>query len=318
MNFKYRNLFDFSIILILFILFFYWISFPAPKDFPVNGFVQIEDGLSVLQAGEALKKGNVIRSCTIFVLLSKIMGIEKKIKSGEYFFEKPISVVEVIKRLGDGNYGLRQKKITITEGAALKDIVNIFKDFNNFKEEEFYLITKDPSLEGYLFPDTYFVLPSIDATGVVKIMKINFEEKINSLKEEIEKNNHNLNEIITMASLIEKEVSNFDDKKIVSGILWKRIGKGMPLQVDAIFVYLLGKTSAELTLDDLKIDSQYNTYTNKGLPPTPICNPGLESIEATLRPIDSSYFYYLSDKEGNIHFAKNFEEHKINKNKYLR
>lgn len=250
----------------------------------------------MFQVGEKLKGDNVIRSRTVFALLARIMGLEKEIKSGEYFFEKPVSVVEIIKKLGAGDFGVRQLKVTIPEGAALKDVAEIFNDFKNFKEDEFYLIAKDPSLEGYLFPDTYFVLPNIDAAGVVKIMKANFEKKISGLEQEIQNSGHGLNEIITMASIIEKEVFENEDKKIVSGILWKRMKKGMPLQVDAA----------------------YDTYLYKGLPPAPICNPGLESIEAALRPADSPYFYYLSDKEGNTHFAKTFEEHKLNKIKYLR
>lgn len=276
------------------------------------------EGSSVLQVGEKLKEDNVIRSRTIFVVLAKMMGLEKEIKSGDYFFEKPMSIAEIIKRLGSGDFGLKQIKVTIPEGAALKDIARIFENFENFDENEFYLFAKDPSLEGYLFPDTYFVSPAIDASGVIKIMKTNFEKKISDFEEKIKESKHNLNEIIIMASLIEKEVSSLEDKKIVSDILWKRLEIGMPLQVDAVFLYLLGKKSSELTADDLKIDSPYNTYLYRGLPPTPICNPGLEAIEAAIYPADSLYLYYLSGKDGGTYFAKTFEEHKINKSKYLK
>ncbi len=250
----------------------------------------------MLQVGEKLKEDKVVRSTVVFVLLARIMGLEKEIKSGEYFFDKPVSVVEIIKRLGAGDFGIKQMKVTIPEGSALKDVVRIFNDFKNFKEDEFYLIAKNPSLEGYLFPDTYFVLPNIDATRVVKIMKANFEKKISGLEQEIQDSGHGLNEIITMASIIEKEVFENEDKKIISGILWKRMEIGMPLQVDAA----------------------PDTYLYKGLPSAPICNPGLESVEAALRPAESPYLYYLSDKEGITHFAKTFEEHKLNKAKYLR
>lgn len=296
MNSKFRIIADIAIVFLAFTFIFYWLVFPPPKDFPSQGFIKVEEGFSVLQAGEKLKENKVIRSAVVFVLLARIMGLEKEIKSGEYFFDKPVSVTEIIKRLGVGDFGLKQMKITIPEGATLKDVVEIFNDFKNFKKEEFYLIAENPSLEGYLFPDTYFVLPNIDALGVVKIMKANFEKKISGLEREIKDSGHNLNEIITMASIIEKEVSDSEDKKIVSGILWKRLEINMPLQVDAA----------------------YDTYLYKGLPLTPICNPGLESVEAALRPAESPYLYYLSDKEGVTHFAKTFEEHKINKAKYLR
>lgn len=298
MNSKFRIIADITIVFLAFVFIFYWLAFPPPKDFPRQSFVKVEDGVSVLQVAEKLKNDNVIRSRAVFAILARIMGMEKEIKSGEYFFDKPVSVVEIIKRLGAGDFGVKQLKITILEGSGLKDIAKIFNDnnFKNFKEDEFYLITQNPSLEGYLFPDTYFVLPNIDAMGVVKIMKMNFEKKISGLEREIQDSGYNLNEIITMASIIEKEISDSEDKKIISGILWKRLGIDMPLQVDAA----------------------YDTYLYKGLPPTPICNPGLESIEAALRPIESPYLYYLSDKDGITHFAKTFEEHKINKAKYLR
>lgn len=296
MNSKLRIIADIAIVFLALIFIFYWLAFPPPEDFPSQSFIKVEEGFSVLQIGEKLKEDNVIRSRTVFALLARIMGLEKEIKSGEYFFDKPVSVVEIIKRLGAGDFGIRQLKVTIPEGSSLKDIVRIFNDFKNFKEDEFYLIAKDPSLEGYLFPDTYFVLPNIDALGFVKIMKANFEKKISGLGQEIQDSGYGLNEIITMASLIEKEVFENEDKKIVSGILWKRMKIGMPLQVDAA----------------------YDTYLYKGLPSAPICNPGLESIEAALRPVESPYLYYLSDKEGITHFAKTFEEHKLNKIKYLR
>ncbi|MBU2109858.1 endolytic transglycosylase MltG [Patescibacteria group bacterium] len=295
-QYRYRILLELAIVFTAFLFVFYGIVFAPPKNFPSQGFARVIEGSSVLQVGEKLKEDNVIRSRTIFVVLAKIMGLEKEIKSGDYFFEKPVSIMEIIRRLGSGDFGLKQIKVTIPEGATLKDIARTFENFENFDESEFYLFAKDPSLEGYLFPDTYFVMPTIDASGVIKIMKTNFEKKIRDFEEKIKESKYNLNEIITMASLIEKEVPSMEDKKIVSDILWKRLEIGMPLQVDAA----------------------YDTYLYKGLLPTPICNPGLESIEAAIYPVDSPYLYYLSGKDGSTYFAKTFEEHKINKAKYLK
>ena len=137
-------------------------------------------------------------------------------------------------------------------------------------------------------------------------MRDNFKKKAGDVSKDI----------VIMASLIEKEVPDSDDRKIVSGILWKRLDIGMPLQVDAVFPYLTGRR--EILSDDLKIDSPYNTYLYKGLPPGPIANPGLDAIEAARNPKSSSYFYYLSGKDGKTHFAKTFAEHLKNKEKYLR
>lgn len=183
-----------------------------------------------------------------------------------------------------GNFQPVQLKVTIPEGYAIKDIADSFRAFKNFNRENFFKITE--SKEGYLFPDTYFFNGDETEEDVAKKMEENFKSKAGDAKPEI----------IIMASLLEKEVKTIEDKKIVSGILWKRLKVDMPLQVDAA----------------------PETYEHKGLTPLPICNPGLDSIQSALNPSESPYWYYLSDKQGNIHYAKTFEEHKINKEKYLR
>jgi UPF0755 protein len=121
-----------------------------------------------------------------------------------------------------------------------------------------------------------------------------------------------------MASILEAEARTTETRKIISGILWKRMEIGMPLQVDAPFQYIIGKNTFQLTTNDLKFDSPYNTYKYKGLPPGPIGNPGLDAISATVNPIKTNYLYYLSDVRGNMHYAKTFAEHVINKEKYLK
>jgi UPF0755 protein len=125
-------------------------------------------------------------------------------------------------------------------------------------------------------------------------------------------------DIIKMASIVEEEGRTMETREIIAGILWKRISIKMPLQVDSSFKYINGKTTATLTTEDLKIDSPYNSYTNRGLPPTPISNPGLAAIRATINPIKTPYLYFLSDKNGNMHYAITFEEHVENKLKYLK
>jgi UPF0755 protein len=138
------------------------------------------------------------------------------------------------------------------------------------------------------------------------------------IKEEIERQGKSIFDIITMASLLEKEVRTEEDKKIVAGILWKRMEIGMPLQVDATIAYITGKNSTRISKEETKIDSPYNTYKYKGLPLGPICNPGFESIFASLYYEDSDYLYYLSTPEGETIFSKTLEEHNIAKGKYLK
>jgi len=148
-------------------------------------------------------------------------------------------------------------------------------------------------------------------------MENNFNVKISEIQDKIEKSKKSLKDVIIMASILEKEGNSFESNKIIAGILWKRIEIGMPLQVDAVFPYIIGKNTYELTLEDLKVDSKYNTYLHKGLPPGPISNPGIYSILATLEPIKTDNLYYLSDKNGTMHYATNFEQHKKNKELYL-
>jgi len=169
------------------------------------------------------------------------------------------------------------------------------------------------NLEGYLFPDTYEIDYPITPEKIIKMALANFEIKVFSKIQQ-----DNFKEVLIMASLLEKEVRSYEDKQIVAGILWKRIKEEWPLQVDSTINYALGDFGAKLSLDDLQFESAYNTYRNKGLPPTPICNPGLESIQAAIDYTESPYWYYLSTKNGTTIFSKTFEQHKIAKARYLR
>ena len=145
-----------------------------------------------------------------------------------------------------------------------------------------------------------------------------YNEEIKLLETKISAQSLSLDEIIVLASIIEREANTPESKHLVSGILQNRLAEGMYLQVDASLEYVLDKPLSELTPEDLKIDSPYNTYLYKGLPPTPIGNPGLESIMAVLEPAQSDYFFYITDTDGEFYYAKNFEEHRKNVAKYLR
>ena len=184
---------------------------------------------------------------------------------------------------------------------------------------QFYFLKdkpEDTSLEGFLFPDTYEISGGINCDDFIITMLSNFERKITpELKNQMQKKEKSVFEIITMASMLEKEVRTLNDKKIASGILWKRIEVGMPLQLDATINYITGKSDPAVAIKDTKIDSPYNTYKYKGLPKGPISNPGMDSIIAAINPEDSPYWFYLSD--GRTIFSKTFEEHTVNKAKYL-
>jgi len=195
-------------------------------------------------------------------------------------------------------------------------MANLLKEkFPKFDEEKFLKIAQ--AEEGFLFPDTYYFLPSVTPQSVISTMKDNFHKKIEEISEKIDNFGKDIKEIVIMASILEKEARTLDSKRMIAGILWKRIEIDMPLQVDAVFPYIIGKNTYQLSLEDLKVDSPYNTYTNKGLPIGPIANPSLWSLLATVTPIESDYLFYLSDQSGNMYYGVDFEQHKSNKRLHL-
>jgi UPF0755 protein len=298
------------------IVIFHIIFFSPPYNFPKNKIINIEEGWSLDRISSHLKESGLIRSEKIFKFLAYISFNQTDLASGDYFFNKRENIFSLLHRLANAKYYLTAEVVTFPEGSTVVEISRILKEkFPNFNQREFLEISKDK--EGFLFPDTYHFLPSIKARDVVSVMEKNFRVKTESLLREVDESGKSLKEIVIMASILEEEARTKETRDIISGILWKRIEIDMPLQVDAVFPYIIGKDTYELTTDDLKYDSPYNTYKYKGLPPGPISNPGLSSIESALRPVSSNYLFYLSDKEGNMHYAKDFETHKLNKQKYI-
>jgi len=227
-----------------------------------------------------------------FVILN---GGERNLRHSNYLFEVKLPVYEVARRVLKGEHHLPQVKVTIPEGFNNSEIADIFFiKLLSFNKDKF-LEDASPR-EGYLFPDTYFLFITGNDEEVLKAMIDNYEKKIAPLRKEIFASNKNEKEIITMASIIEKEAKGDTDRGVISGILWKRISIGIPLQVDAVL----------------------ETYKTTGLPEKPIANPGLESIIASIHPKNSPYLYYLHDQNGNIHYAKSFSEHRQNILKYLK
>lgn len=287
--------------------------FSAPTHFTENKTVRIEKGFTIQKTAYTLESQNIIRSAFLFKIFSTLGG--GHIIAGDYYFSKPQNVIDIFLRIRNGEQGLAPVRITIPEGLSSFEIATLVQaKFSLFNAQEF--VRNAP--EGYLFPDTYFFLPNASAQVVIERMHDNFNEKIAPLADQIQKSGQNLADIVVMASIIEEEAKIEKDRQIISGILWKRIKIGMPLQVDATFRYINGKHTYTLTKEDLKTDSPYNTYTNKGLPPTPIVNPGLSSLKAAISPTETDYLYFLSDLKGNTYYAKDFEGHQRNRELYLR
>lgn len=288
-----------------------------PFSFPKDKIITIKPGTSLAKVSALLDNENIIRSRNFFELCAKLIGGEKPVRAGQYLFKEPVSACSVALRIARGISGIPAIRITIPEGMSNNEIADILeKNIPQFDTVSFLEDTR--TQEGFLFPDTYFLFGSMTIQDIETIMTENFNKKTGMLADNIKASKHSLRDIVIMASILEKEATTKEDKELVSGILWKRISIGMPLQVDATFMYLLGKKSSDLTVSDLQMKSSYNTYQNRGLPAGPIGNPGLLALQATITPKASPYLYYLSDYSGVIHYAKTFEEHKANKLKYLR
>jgi len=199
---------------------------------------------------------------------------------------------------------------------TVSEIAKIFEGhFPSFDKESFLKLAKGK--EGYLFPDTYFFGADATAESVIAAMSANFSARTADAEKETAAKKKKWQDIVTMASILEKEANDPQSMGIVSGILWKRIRLGMPLQADSTLTYVTGRGTSELTASDLAMKSPYNSYANTGLPPGPISNPGLVAIEAALNPASTPYLYFLTDSKGIMHYAADLEAHAANRQKYL-
>jgi len=297
---------------------FWWKKSSAPpSDFPIEKLIVIPSGATLEEIAIHLKEEHVIRSPVAFTLLVRYKGAESRIMAGEYLFSSPLNLAVITARIIGGEHGILRFRVTFPEGTSLSGMGRILKSmFSQFDDVQFATLAKGS--EGYLFPDTYFFFSNATSGSIIDVLKKNFLEKTDSLYKEALANKKNWSDVIIMASILEEEAATPKDRRIVSGVLWKRLAKNMYLGVDSPFAYAIGKNSATLTTLDLKSDIPYNTYLHKGLPPTAITNPGLDAIDAALHPESSPYFYYLSDKNGTIYYAKTFDEHKRNKERYIR
>lgn len=298
------------------VIFLAYALFVPVRGFPTGSLFNIPEGATILSLSDDLKSAGLVRSAPLFEKLVIVLGKERGVIAGDYYFQKPLSLYGIARRVTTGAHGLVPIRMTIPEGYTSRDIANAFDGkFHNFDPIEFHTLVQGK--EGYLFPDTYFFMPNVRADDVVALLTDNFEVKIRDLEAQFASTTRTLHEILTIASMLEEEAGTTQDRRMIAGIIERRLKLGMPLQIDAALSYVVGRNTYELTVDDLAMDSPYNTYKFKGLPPGPISNPGLDSIGAALDPIPSKYLYYLSDKEGKVYYAVDFEGHKKNRELYM-
>jgi UPF0755 protein len=288
-----------------------------PKNNTYPQTVVHDPGESTASFIDELAEKKIIKNKELFRIFLILLGYDRSLKNGMYQFTEPQTLFDAAYKLYLDSSNVKGVKVVIPEGSTVLEIQDIvmrsFSIGDNSPPSKYNFSSED---EGYLFPDTYFFSKQSTQTHITATLKDNFDAKTNELFRD--KTPSEIHDIIVMASLLEKEGRTLEERKVISGILWKRIRIGMPLQVDATFLYTHNKGSSELTISDLKVDNPYNTYTRKGLPIGPINNPGIETITAAMNPVDSPYLFYLHDAQGKIHYAKDFQQHKKNKALYLK
>ncbi len=322
--------------LIIGILYFWWRYSTSPvnsKDTQAHTFL-ITKGQNVAKIGNNLKKEGLVRSDLVFRIYVKLTGRDKVIQAGQYKFAPNLTLEQVILTLVRGPQalwitypeGLRHEEIAVRTIKALEltgsEATKYYNEFANLAESQ----------EGFLFPDTYLFPKEASAGAIVRKMTETFESKFtDQMETDMKAKGLTKDEVVILASIIERETITDEERPIVAGILYNRLNIDMPLQVDATLQYIVGCKTAKVkqlpsqdcgwwgspNIATKKADSPYNTYLNTGLPPAPIANPGLTSIKAAIYPQKTDYIFYLHGKDGKIRYGKTSQDHQENIQKYL-
>lgn len=294
----------------------YFLVLAPPTNFPSGDIIVISRGSTVSDIANQLHSAGAIKHALVLRAILRVTGTGARVQAGPYLFEKPQNALTVAYRLSEGIQGLPPVKVTFPEGMSVREMaLRAEEAFPLLSAESFFSAGKP--YEGYLFPDTYLFPPDATVESVVKAMRANFDARIQTLENDMRASGLSLSETVVLASLIEKEARTTENRRIVSGVLHNRLRLGMPLQVDAVFGYIFNRDTYSPSYEDLKVNSPYNTYTHAGLPPSPINNPGLDSLQAAVLPTKTDYLYYLTDRDGVMHYAKTYAAHLANERAYL-
>ena len=316
MNFIGKLFFIFSLIFLIAILFATAIYIPLEENSATQRVVNIPSGTNAKEIVDVLEKNEIIRKNNYtFRILTKLLKLEDQLKYGEYDLSPSMNMLQILDKLVKGEVIVY--KITIPEGYTYTQIAELLDKKEIAEKETFLKLLEDreKSLEGYLFPDTYEVPKQYGAENMVKVMLSNFNQIAieNKFADKAEKIGFSMEEIIILASIIEKESKFTEERRQVSSVFHNRLKKDMKLQSCATIQYILGEPKEKLDENDLKIESPYNTYLYTGLPPGPISNPGLDSIIAALEPAEEDYLYFVLGENGKHIFSKTYQEHLKNK-----
>ena len=288
----------------------------------------IDKGEDVRLVVKNLSDANIINNDWPFLLYLKFKGLSSQLIAGEYQIGPKTTPMEVADILTNGR--VASLKITIPEGWSNQQIADYLDKKNIVTKEDFLAATKKnydyeflkdkpsgTSLEGYLFPDTYQISYNAKSEDIINQMLKNFDKRVTpQIRSEIKASDESLFDVLTLASVVEREVSKPEDRKVVAGIFLLRLKEGMALESCATIQYILGVNKMQFTYEETRTESPYNTYLNKGLPVGPISNPGIDSINAVLYPQITDYLFFLS-ADGITYYSKTLDEHEAKKNQYL-
>lgn len=286
---------ELCIVAILILLIPISILFVPARGFPKGQVISIPADSTSEDIASQLAAQQVVRSAFELKALARLTGQDRALQSGIYVFAHPLGLLPVLIRLANGEHGIQEARVTLTEGMSNAEMAHAISAQIPGFDTQAFLIAASTS-QGYLFPDTYFILPGSTPEDIVQRLHANFDAKIATIQPQITAFGKPLADDVIVASILEKEVKGTKDRQIVAGILYTRLKAGMALQVDAA----------------------PSTYTEPGLPPAPIANPGLDSLLAAVTPAKTNYVYYLTDKTGAVHYAQTFDQHRVNIAKYLK
>jgi len=309
MKFKIGFLAIFLVFIFVLVLYFY-LSLSPPSTDSSKKFFVINEGDSLSTIALRLEKNKFIRNRFSFIIYSYLLGLNEKIQAGNFYLTSSQKIPDLIKNISRG--GSTDYWLKIIPGTRIEQFS---------PSDEFTLISRE--LEGKLFPDSYLIPQDYTSENILSVIDKNYQKKLAEAKIDAT-TKYTDEEVLIIASLLEREAKTLNDKKIIAGIIDNRLSNQMPLQIDATVQYArdsLGSPSdywKPITKADLNFVSPYNTYKNQGLPPAPICNPGLDSLIAAYHPIITDYLYYIHDSTGQIHYASTLSEHNDNIAKYLR
>lgn len=318
------RVFVFLLVLVALTGFEYWRDSRAPVSTGKgqNLTVTVKPEMTVKDIGEVLFQNGIIHNATLFRIVVKFQGVEKSLQAGDYALNPGMSITDIIDKMVKGETVYRL--LTIPEGYTVEQIAKLLDEQGVGNGPRFKALARKyapfdymghlPEIiyasEGYIFPDTYRITGGMTETDILEILVASFDKKFApEMRERAKTLGLSLHQVVTLASLVEKEAKLAKERPVIAGVFFNRLKQGMPLQSCPTVQYILGYHKPELTIADTQIASPYNTYQNPGLPPGPIASPGMAALQAVLYPADTPYLYFVAAKDGSHRFSKTYEEH---------